>query len=138
MENNKKIGRARILVVDDDDDTVTVLSILLERQGYDVRTVTTGIQTLQVARDFKPHLIYLDTAMPGQDGNETTRQFRQDPELKDVMIVAVSGYCRDSDRARALAAGANLFLPKPRPGERTQATGAAAKTSSRWLESSLA
>jgi two-component system, cell cycle response regulator DivK len=55
----------------------------------------------------------LDLAMPGMNGFEITRQLRELPESEATFIVIVSGYCRPTDKAEALAAGANYFLAKP-------------------------
>jgi len=103
----------RILVVDDDHDSAKMLGQLLMLQGYAVEVATDGRKALEQAKQLRPHIVLLDTAMPGQDGNETTRQLRQDPNLDGTTIIAVSGYCRESDRQTAIEAGADGLLAKP-------------------------
>jgi CheY-like chemotaxis protein len=103
----------RVLVIDDDRDSATAFAEMLKLDGYVVQIVTDALKAIETARDFRPQVIFLDTAMPDQDGNEIARQLRRELSLDDAVIVAISGYCSDADRQAALAAGADYFLAKP-------------------------
>ncbi len=103
----------RLLVVDDDRDIVAIAKMVLEIAGYEVRTALDGPAALAAFLEFRPHLVFLDLGLPGQDGFEVTRMIRQLPDSKSVFIAIVSGYSRDTDRKRATGAGANHFVTKP-------------------------
>ncbi|PYM44914.1 MAG: hypothetical protein DME16_19205 [Candidatus Rokuibacteriota bacterium] len=110
-----KIGSRRILVVDDDVDGAETLAILLRVAGHDVQVAHDGPSTLKIAAAFLPEVVFLDVGMPGMDGFETARQLRQRVELAKVVLVALTGYGREEDRARATQAGFDHFLVKPAP-----------------------
>ena len=81
---------AGILVVDDSAANMKLLSFVLERQGYDVRTAADAGEALAVLEAFHPSLILLDIQLPGMDGLELARRLKADPEHVDVLIVAVT------------------------------------------------
>jgi CheY-like chemotaxis protein len=110
-----KVGSRRILVVDDDVDGAETLAILLRVSGHDVRVAHDGLSTLKIAADFLPEVVFLDVGMPGMDGFETARQLRQSAQLDTAVLVALTGYGRAEDRARAAQAGFDHFLVKPAP-----------------------
>jgi signal transduction histidine kinase/CheY-like chemotaxis protein len=83
---------ARVLIVDDNVDTTKSTARLLQLAGYDVRVAHDGRQALEVAHDFHPRFVLLDIGLPIMDGYEVARQLRGDPELRDTVIIAVSGY----------------------------------------------
>jgi CheY-like chemotaxis protein len=104
---------ARILVVDDDHDNAKSLSLLLSMDGHSVQFITDTQQVLPGVQAFKPQVLIMDTAMSGQNGNELTRQIRSYAHSDHLRIVIISGYCRESNRQEALAAGADEFYAKP-------------------------
>ena len=91
----------RILVADDDPDGVETLAILLRAAGHEVRVAFDGSTTLEVANDFRPHVVFLDLGMPGMDGYQIARELRQMDGLEKTLLVALTGYGRESDRERA-------------------------------------
>ena len=103
----------RILVVDDVADTANSLAELLGLFGHEVRTVYEGASVLSIARQFRPDLILLDIGMPGQDGYHVARQIRGDAELKEVLLVALTGYGQEEDRRLARQAGFDHLFTKP-------------------------
>jgi len=105
--------RFRILVVDDHHDSAESLATLLRLLGHEVRVVYDGPAALETARTFKPQVGLLDIGMPGMDGVELARRLRRDPELKDALLVALTGYGRDEDRQRSSEAGFDAHLVKP-------------------------
>jgi CheY-like chemotaxis protein len=107
---NKK---ARILVVDDNVDTVRGLERLLKLIGHETARAHDGHEALQLARKFRPEFILLDIGLPGMDGYEVAARMRQEEWCKDAVIVAVSGYGQDEDRRRSTEAGFDHHLIKP-------------------------
>jgi CheY-like chemotaxis protein len=105
--------RTRVLVVDDDHDSADVLALLLTMCGYDARACYGGVEALAAARGFRPHAVVLDVAMPGGDGLGVARRLRERPGSSGAVIVGVSGYSDEGDRARAAAAGFDHYLAKP-------------------------
>ena len=107
------LGSLRILAVDNEPDQVDILCRLLTLYGHKAAALKEPSRTLATASQFRPDVILLDTVMPHQDGNEIARILRSDPAMDSVIIIAISGHCRESDRVEALASGADGFLPKP-------------------------
>lgn len=99
----------RILVVDDERDSATMLAHLLETMGHEARSVRDGVKALSIAESFKPDVVLLDLGMPGMDGYEVARRLRGNG--MDAFVIAVTGYQRDEERERA--AGIDHHLTKP-------------------------
>jgi CheY-like chemotaxis protein len=90
-------------------------AIVLRAAGHDVRVAHDGPSAVKIATAFQPEVIFLDVGMPGQDGYETATELREKPQLEGVLLVAVTGYGRETDRERAREAGFDEFLIKPTP-----------------------
>jgi PAS domain S-box-containing protein len=105
--------RRRILVVDDNVDAANALRYLLENDGHEVKVTDDGIAGLALARDFKPDFLLLDIGLPRMNGYEIAKQVREDKALRNVTIIAITGYGQVNDRARASAAGFDHHLTKP-------------------------
>ncbi len=103
----------RVLVVDDNEDTVLGFAMLLKANGHEARTAHNGIAAVQLADVFRPHVIMLDIGLPGLNGYEVARQIRQQPYGKDIMLIALTGYGQDSDREASTEAGFDHHLVKP-------------------------
>ncbi|MFO1434017.1 MAG: PAS domain-containing protein [Candidatus Competibacteraceae bacterium] len=103
----------RILVVDDNIDAAESVAMLLELEGYEVRTVHTGAAALALAPDFQPRVILLDLGLPGMDGYEVARRLRANPATQAVKLIALTGYGQAEDRQRSQAAGFDGHLVKP-------------------------
>jgi PAS domain S-box-containing protein len=103
----------RILIVDDNVDTVKGLAILLELNGHDVATAHNGPEAIAAAQAHGPDLILLDIGLPGMDGYEVVKRLRQLPCCQDSVIVAASGYGQEEDHHRTKAAGFDHHLVKP-------------------------
>jgi two-component system, sensor histidine kinase len=102
----------RVLVADDDCDTVSTLRLLLEQDGHEVRSVYDGAAVLDGAESFKPDVVLLDIGMPYFSGYDVARTLRR-RYGKEPMLIAVTAWGRDTDRADAKAAGFDYHLPKP-------------------------
>ena len=103
----------RVLVVDDNVDTVLSLSMLLRTWGHDVQTAHDGLAAVQAAIDYCPDIALLDIGLPRLNGHEVAKQIRQHPELKHVVLVALTGYGQDSDRHTSEQAGFTHHIVKP-------------------------
>jgi DNA-binding response OmpR family regulator len=103
----------RILVADDDHDTVESMALLLGRQGHEILVAYDGLAALTLARRKQPDLVLLDLAMPKLDGYVVARELRLIPDFQHVVIACVSGYGSEADRACARDAGCDTHLLKP-------------------------
>jgi CheY-like chemotaxis protein len=104
----------RVLVVEDHDDTATILGVLLRMWGHEPRVCRTGAEALAAAANFAPHAVLLDIGLVGgMDGYEVARRLRQQPALRQAVVIALTGYGQDSDRKRARQAGCDHHLLKP-------------------------
>jgi len=102
-----------VLVVDDNVDTAESMSMLLRASGHDVRTAYAGPTALEEAVAYQPNVVLLDIGLPGMSGYEVARRLRQHPKLKDVRLVAVTGYGLDSDIQLSQEAGFDAHMVKP-------------------------
>jgi CheY-like chemotaxis protein len=106
-------ARQRVLAVDDHVDAAESLAMLLRLAGQEVRVAYDGSTALRIARTFRPQVVFLDLEMPHMDGYAVARQFREDPELKPAVLVALTGWGQEEDRRRCLQAGFDHHLTKP-------------------------
>lgn len=109
-----------VLVVDDMSDNLILISLSLQDLGYRVVTATNGTDALNVAKLARPDLILMDIAMPQQDGLAATRRIREESELQDVPVVALTAFDTDGFRQAAFDAGFNGYLTKPIDFDRLQ------------------
>ena len=103
----------RVLVVDDNADAIAVLAVALRRAGHEVSKLDVELDALLVPEQQAPEFVFLDLGLPGFDGYHVARQIRLDPSLKDMRIIAVTGYAQESDREEARKAGFDQYLVKP-------------------------
>lgn len=106
-------GGWRVLVVDDNEDSAETLAKLLKRSGHDVRTAYTGPTALDVAASHLSNVVLLDIGLPGINGYDVARRLRHLPQMREVKIIAMTGYGQDSDRQLAREAGFDSHLTKP-------------------------
>jgi CheY-like chemotaxis protein len=102
-----------VLVVDDDRDSADLMSRLLEMHGHQTAVVHTGLEVLGVARDFLPDVVLLDIGLPDTSGYEVARALRQEALFRNSLLVAVTGWARESDKSAAVSAGFDLHVSKP-------------------------
>lgn len=104
----------RIVVADDDRDTVTTLTAVLQDEGHDVRGVLTGAEVLELAYEFDPDVVVLDIHMPDLNGYEVARSLRARYGERRPQLIAISGvYKKAPDRMLAHLAGFDHHLSKP-------------------------
>jgi CheY-like chemotaxis protein len=102
-----------ILIADDNRDLVRGLSLLLNLAGFEVETVHDGLAALRAARARKPDVVILDIGLPGMDGFQVAEHMRADQALKNIPIIAISGYDNDMFLGRSGRAGFDHHLVKP-------------------------
>jgi DNA-binding response OmpR family regulator len=103
----------RVLIVDDNIDSADSLRMLLARAGHEVRTVGQGALALPAAAEFGPELVVLDIGLPDIDGYTVAQRLRGDERTRNAVLIAVTGYGRDEDRARSSNAGIDMHITKP-------------------------
>ena len=103
----------RVLLVEDQEDNRVLARKLLERAGFAVTEAVNGRQALEQAAAIKPDLILLDISLPEVDGLTVARTLRASPDLKHLLVVALTAHAMAGDRAKALEAGCDEFMTKP-------------------------
>jgi CheY-like chemotaxis protein len=113
FKSNKKSGKAKILIVDDEPDYVSTIKQHLEWSNYATVVATNGKEGLEKAASEKPDLILLDTSMPVMDGHETLEHLSKDPQLKNIPVIMVTAACEVDDIATASSFGIVDYISKP-------------------------
>jgi len=103
----------KLLIVDDEADTLKLVSLMLERQGYEVSTAVNGREALEKIEANKPDLILLDVMMPEMDGFEVARKLRDEPETENIPIIMFTAKTQVEDKITGLESGADVYLTKP-------------------------
>ena len=103
----------KILIIDDDLDTLRLVGLMLQRQGYQISAATNGQQGLEKAFEEDPDLILLDIMMPDMDGYEVTRRLRQNPSTAETPILMFTAKTQLDDKVVGFEVGADDYLTKP-------------------------
>ncbi len=111
-------GKARVLVVDDQEASAETLTLLLEMEGFSVRVAGEGQRALQVAAEFKPDAVLLDIGLPGMSGFEVAARLREQRASRDALLIALTGYGEAASRERSAQAGIDVHMVKPADVER--------------------
>ena len=106
-------AKRRILVVDDNYDSATSLSMMLSLMGHETYNVHDGLAAVEAAEKFRPDMILLDIGLPKLNGDDACRRIRELPGSKSMVIVALTGWGQDEDRRRSHEAGFDHHLVKP-------------------------
>lgn len=104
---------AKILVIEDNEQNMYLVTFILEKHGYQVFQSTNGIEGISVASQQKPDLILLDIQLPIMDGYTVARELRKKVEFEKTPIIAVTSYAMSGDRENALKAGCSGYIEKP-------------------------
>jgi len=107
------MGKARILVVEDDLDIANMLKIYFSSQGYEVETASRGYDALEKTRHSMPHLIVLDIMLPDIDGYEVCRRLRTSTRTSHIPVIFLTQKDERSDRLQGLELGADDYITKP-------------------------
>jgi PAS domain S-box-containing protein len=106
-------NRKRVLVVDDNRDSATSMAQMLRLLGHEVATAHDGVEAVDAAEGFRPDVVLMDVGMPRLNGHEATRRIRERPWGHGVVVLALTGWGQDADRARSREAGCDGHLVKP-------------------------
>jgi len=108
------VSRGRlVLVADDEEDILALVTTILERSGHEVIPVRDGAEALAAVRERRPDLAVLDVAMPELDGLEVLRRLRADAETSGLPVVLLSAQAQEADVKRGYATGASAYVKKP-------------------------
>ena len=103
----------KILIVDDEPDVASLLTLLFESQGHQVIVATDGQQALEKARHENPDLILLDIMLPRIDGYRVARMLKFDEKFRHIPIVMLTAKIQDKDKQLGLETGADAYVTKP-------------------------
>ena len=107
------MARKRILIVDDEPHIIKVLTVRLEKAGYEVIAAIDGQETLNKVRKEMPDLIILDLMLPGIDGYKVCRLLKFDERYKHIPIIVLTARVEEEDRKRSMEVGADEYITKP-------------------------
>ena len=110
---SRSLKDLNVLIVEDSQDTLTLLSTMFSREGANVMQAASASEALDVASSDPPDIIISDIGMPEIDGYEFLQQLKQIPGMDGVPAIAISGYASDEDRRKALGVGYLALMPKP-------------------------
>jgi CheY-like chemotaxis protein len=102
-----------VLVVEDNQDNLELISIALRRGGYRVITAETGEKGVELAVFERPYFIIMDIDLPGIDGLEATRRLRASEANGDIPIIAITSFAMRGDKDKIMAIGCNGYFEKP-------------------------
>jgi CheY-like chemotaxis protein len=102
-----------ILVVEDNEVNMKLVSTVLELGRYRVLEAVDAETGLVLTREHHPDLILMDIQLPGMDGLSATRLIKADPELQDIPVVALSGFAMEEDKEKAMSCGFSGYIVKP-------------------------
>jgi two-component system, cell cycle response regulator DivK len=103
----------KILVVEDNENNLYLITFILEKKGHKVIVAKTGEEGVELALKERPDLILMDIQLPGINGLEATRRIRASKERGDVPIIALTSYALVGDREQVMSAGCTGYIEKP-------------------------
>ncbi len=103
----------RILVIEDNETNMYLISFILKKTGYEVIEARSGEEGVELAIKEKPDLIIMDIQLPGIDGLEATQKIRESEADGEIPIIALTSYAMIGDKEKALAAGCTGYIEKP-------------------------
>ena len=106
-------GGRLVLVADDEEDILTLVTTVLQNAGHQVVPVRDGADALAAVRDRKPDLAVIDISMPEVDGLEVLRRLRADAETSELPVILLSAQAQEADVARGFETGASAYVKKP-------------------------
>ena len=103
----------RVLIVEDNPQSLELISELVKAEGHAVITATNGNEVLPIAREQRSDLILMDIQLPGVDGLTVTQRLKMEPATRKIPVIGISAHALRADVQRALEAGCVAYLPKP-------------------------
>ena len=113
LAHQQNARRNRILIVEDNAVSLTLLKQLLKAHGFEILDTAEGLQAIDLARDEQPSLILMDIRLPDISGLEVTRLLKQDGRTKTIPIIAVTALASPEYERKGLESGCDAYLPKP-------------------------
>lgn len=113
FEDTQNAANFDILVVDDNLEQANIIKLLIEQYGFNAQFTTDSKEAYQKILDARPRLVILDLMMPEIDGLRLCKMIKENPATENTRIIIYSGKLYESDRRKAFALGADLFLTKP-------------------------
>lgn len=107
------MAKEKILVVDDENDILTLIRFNLEREGFRITTAESGEAALAAVAESMPDLILLDLMLPGIDGLEVCRKLRQQEKTAHIPVIMLTAKSEETDMVVGLEMGADDYIPKP-------------------------
>jgi len=102
-----------VLIVEDNELNMKLFNDLLDAHGYQTLQTRSGIEALQIARERRPDLILMDIQLPEVSGLEVTRWLKDDEELREIPVVAVTAFAMKGDEQRIRQGGCEAYISKP-------------------------
>ena len=103
----------RILVIEDNELNMKLMRGVFRIGGYDIIEAYDAETGIRLAREHQPFLILMDIQLPGIDGLKATQIIKADPDLKDIPVVALTGFAMQGDEEKAVDAGCDGYITKP-------------------------
>lgn len=113
MSSGAENSGASILVVEDDEDSLTTLTIMLEKLGYQVCGFTSPTEALDKMQTLSVDIAFLDIMMPGMDGYQLMEAIKQLPQHKELPVIFVTAKADDNDVLQGYQGGADYYVTKP-------------------------
>jgi DNA-binding response OmpR family regulator len=104
---------ARIVVADDSRTILSLVTLALQREGYEPVTASDGEEALAAVREHRPELLIVDAVMPGLSGYDVCRELRSDPDGPQPHVIMLTAGGQEADRVRAEEVGIDEFVTKP-------------------------
>jgi CheY-like chemotaxis protein len=105
--------KTKILVIEDNEQNIYLVTYILEKYGYQVFQASNGVDGISIAQREKPDLILLDIQLPIMDGYTVARELRKHKPLATTPVIAITSYAMSGDRENAIAAGCSGYIEKP-------------------------
>lgn len=106
-------NKRRVLLVEDEPSTIELMQLELEILGYEVTVAENGLEGVEMAASLLPDIIVMDIRMPKMDGLQAASRIRENPETKNIPILAATAKAMPGDREKCLAAGCDGYIAKP-------------------------
>jgi CheY-like chemotaxis protein len=113
MQGKETARSLKVLVIEDNNDLATLLCSLFELLGHNAVAANNGLEGFEKAKQDKPDIMFCDIGLPDMSGYEVVKSIRNDIALKEVPVIALTGYAGDRDIEMAMESGFNLHLAKP-------------------------
>jgi DNA-binding response OmpR family regulator len=107
------MGKARVLIVEDEPHILLSLEVLLHRAGYETVSAADGREGLDLIRRAHPDVVLLDIMMPGLNGYEVCRAVKSDPELRSIPVIILTAKAQEVEIVKGLELGASAYVVKP-------------------------